>query len=486
MLGSVLEIIFLYKFRALFLGAICTIVSGFALFSQDETYQAQATLLVKLGREYLYVPELADAGAKAPNPGDLEDLVNAEMQILNSRVLREKVVTEIGMERLFPDLVGADNALGIAQYELNDALSINTVPGANVVQVRTRHEDPELAAEITNQMVEEYLKERVSIFGGLRSEFAREQVANARRSMQQAADRLNTFRKQQNLYSYEDQFSMLLAEQQSFLDQLQAIETQTAGLERRRESIADEMTALAPTVTDYQEVRRNPTVEAAEDRILTLRLELEQKLQTYDRQHPAVRSTVAELAAVEDFAASQPDQITVGSRLVSNPLYRDAETDLMSIASELRELEGRKATLEQQLETNKVRLADLTNSSEELRALEAEFEFHETNFEAYNERVREAEFADAPGRQTNISIIEPAIAPLGPVGLPNKLRLIMALICGVVVGVGSAFLSFLIRPTFLSTEMVERRLGLPVLASTRFIPSRQGVRPLRLQWSTGS
>src|SRR4030043_766923 len=99
---------FLFKQKSkiiiIFLSIVITVtVISFLL---PPTYEAKSSFLVKFGREYIYRSEV---GEKTPDvritAGNQEELINSEIQRLNNRDLIGKVITTLGIEKLYPDLV---------------------------------------------------------------------------------------------------------------------------------------------------------------------------------------------------------------------------------------------------------------------------------------------------------------------------------------------------------------------------------------------
>ena len=66
-------------------------------------YEAESSLMVRIGREYVYRPEVGRTEIASRTPS-LSEMVNSEVEILSSRDLAEQVVRELGVERLYPDI----------------------------------------------------------------------------------------------------------------------------------------------------------------------------------------------------------------------------------------------------------------------------------------------------------------------------------------------------------------------------------------------
>lgn len=127
-------------------------------------YQAHASLLVRLGQEYVYDPRVGDAARGAvPDTGQV---IQSETEILQSSVLKEKVLADIGLDKLYPELgkkwasAGPEERRkieGSALKSMETGLKIVTAPDTSVVRVSFNHPDPALSATVVNTLLDEYL-----------------------------------------------------------------------------------------------------------------------------------------------------------------------------------------------------------------------------------------------------------------------------------------------------------------------------------------
>src|SRR5690606_17397391 len=67
-----------------------------------KTYTANASLFVRLGREYVYQPTVGEAGMGATPQSD--EVVQSEAAILNSTELKRRVVEAVGVQTFVDDL----------------------------------------------------------------------------------------------------------------------------------------------------------------------------------------------------------------------------------------------------------------------------------------------------------------------------------------------------------------------------------------------
>ena len=133
-----------------------------------KTYTAESSLLVRLGREYVYNPRVGDAGRGAtPQTGDV---IQSEMEILGSTEVKARVLRDIGLPRLYPDLARAyerartpdaqRQVQGEALRRMGASLKAGAAPDTSVVRLSFSARDPVMAATVLNTLVDEYLRQR--------------------------------------------------------------------------------------------------------------------------------------------------------------------------------------------------------------------------------------------------------------------------------------------------------------------------------------
>ena len=90
-----------------FTATFCTVTIGTLLIKP--TYEASSKILVKIGREDLYVPT---SGTSAPSMNiNRESQMNSEIEIIRSRSLTEKVVEFLGPTALYKNPNDKDQSI---------------------------------------------------------------------------------------------------------------------------------------------------------------------------------------------------------------------------------------------------------------------------------------------------------------------------------------------------------------------------------------
>jgi uncharacterized protein involved in exopolysaccharide biosynthesis len=113
-LRDFLHVIFKRKTQILlfFLATFCTVAVG--TFIVNPIYQATAQILVKIGRENLYMPTVPTSGNNPVINLNHEEQLNSEIEILKSPTLAEEVVKALGPGTIYQGLTTSKRAFSRA------------------------------------------------------------------------------------------------------------------------------------------------------------------------------------------------------------------------------------------------------------------------------------------------------------------------------------------------------------------------------------
>jgi protein involved in polysaccharide export with SLBB domain len=122
-------------------------------------------------------------------------------------------------------------------------------------------------------------------------------------------------------------------------------------------------------------------------------------------------------------------------------------------------------------------LQDLDAHERELRNLERELNTSESNFKNYVTKLEDARTEEELDlmRKVNISVIQKATVPLGPIEPNKRFNLLVGIILGLGSGLALAIFSeYCIGRGVCTPEGVEQHLGLPILASVPYKEKKTG------------
>lgn len=481
-LRDFLNVVFKRKIQILlfFACTICVVVIGTLL--TKPTYKATSQILVKTGRENVYVPTSGDL--RPVINSDRQEQMSSEIEILKSRSLAGKVVASLGltvfyknpndkgkgiMKRFFQKTEGQQSPREKAIVLFQRALEIEAVKKSSVIEVSFKHKDPQVAATVVNSLVSSYLDRHLEVHKSPKSyKFFKEQSEILQKKIQQSEKRLKALKKQHGLTSLDEERSLLLKQESDLHSGLNQTLSLLAETENRTSQLQLQLASTPKSIPQGEQIGHSPyVINTLQARLVELELEEKELLTKYTDQSRLVRNVREEISLVRRKLAEQEAKLYQTSSLGPNPTYQRLQEELFRNQADLTALQTKKEIQHAQLSDYKKRLEDLNRIEVELNQLKQGVDVDRKSYQLYLTKFEESRISEAMDTEglTNVSVIEPALPPLKPVS-PNIL-LNMAL--GLVLGVFGAFaLVFFLEhldDSLEKTEEVEEYLQLPVLAS---------------------
>jgi uncharacterized protein involved in exopolysaccharide biosynthesis len=454
-------------------------------FVPTPKYEATATLLVKMGREYLYRPEVGDSNVQ-PVATDRALAVLSEVEIINSRDVKEQVIDQVGLERLYPGIANSEEdptspkkARALAQ--LNRQLEVFPVKDSNIIQVRFKHADPAVAADAVNSLVANYMEKRRSIYSGTTVDLAQNQVQALRDRLLDVETRIDQFKNENNIVSFVEQQGLLLNQRDALETKLKAADSALAEATGMLNAVRKNANSVKSDIRMYSETTRDDTLDSARGALLDLRLKEGEATAKYTDRNPVVVDIRNQIRRAEqlvrDIEAQKKDIVRMGR----NPVRDTVETDLIRFQGQQQSAQASKVVLTKQLEAINGQLSALSRQQPKLDELMRERQIADNTYQGYVKKLEESKILAELARNanTNVSIVQKALPPVEKKNL-QILILAIGFVLSACIALLVAFLSELLRGTYISPEKLQRSLGLPVLAS---IPHRD-VHPGRMQLAT--
>ena len=447
---------------------------------KDPVYKSDASLLVKLGREFMYRPEVG--GERSTNMFDLDEAINSEIEILESRALCSEVIEELGVEELYPAILEEEadpnRARQKAVRAMQDKLSVVGVADSSVIQASFEHGHPEKAANALNLLLEHFKDRHLEIFSESRAVFLQERAEDLRRNLEAAQAELAEFREENDIFAPEHQQNLLLSRRAQILADLQATETRlndlrvalpdvqetaqaipastgSAGAGDPESGAANEQSDTEPSefelsVAELEDrvaglraelpaeaaltrgVERLPSIGALKDygsvddahrRLLELRLREKQLLADYDPRSRAMGAVADEMSIVKSFL-------------------------IEAVFDELGALRSQREGYQGQLDEANAQIAKLSSHTGRLVELERRVAAADVDYQNALQHLGDARLTERldEKHQISVRVIDPATVPLKSIGLSKGLRVLLGAISGLLLGLAIALFSDMLRP----------------------------------------
>jgi capsular exopolysaccharide synthesis family protein len=436
-----LRIVYRRRWLALTVFALVVLAAALYVYRTTPVYEARVSVLIDYDEPNVVnfqrvLSELPAYGA----------YIQTQQELLVSRALVQKTVAAIQLWKR-PELGGSseDAAINIVRGNLR----ILPVRNTRMVHIAMRSSNPTLAAEIANAHARQYVEESLSRrFRATEeaSEWLDSQLKEERQRVQQTESALQAFRER-----YDDAVS--LEEGQNIvvqkLSDLNAAVTKAKTTRIEAEAQYRGITAAQkdPGALDaFPAILASPFIQQLKGDLAKLQRDYAQASETLGDRHPKM---------VEMRTAMQKTETTLNAEIT-----RVVE----SIRSTYQKARAEEDTLTEALEAQKREALGLNRRGIEYSALQREAESARLIYNTLLQRAKETGVAREL-RSTNISIVDRAEVPNVPVAPRTTYIMVMSILTGGLLAVGSVFLSEMLDdrlkvPDDVGNELGQRLLGL--------------------------
>jgi uncharacterized protein involved in exopolysaccharide biosynthesis len=495
-LRDFLHVVFKRKTQILIFFGLTFITVAIGTLVMEPTYEATSQILVKMGRENLYVPTVPSRNNLSPVVSfDREEQINSEIEILKGRFLAQKVVESLGAAAIYKDAKESGRGLLSALFrrppvpqaavekatlKLQEALGVEGVRKSDVIEVSFEHQDPQMAAVVVNTLVKFYLDHHVDVHKTPQSYgFFQEQSQILKDKLNGAEQKLKAFKKNHAISSLEEERSLLLRQEADLSTDLNQTVSHEAETQNRIAQLRQQLANTAQIIPLDEEVDHNPlAISALQGRLVELELKEQGLLGKYTEQSRLVQNVREEIQMVREKLADQENRRYGKTRSGVNTTYQRLQEQFLQNEAELKALRGKKETQMAQLGEEHLKLEELNRIEVQLKQLQEDVEVNRQNYRLYQSKFEESRISDAMDAEkiANVAVIQRATAPSKPVSPRVLLNMVLAIFLGGFGGLGLAFFLEYLDDSLEKDEDVETYLELPALGS---VPDMIDEQPMR-------
>jgi succinoglycan biosynthesis transport protein ExoP len=422
---------------------------GYSLL-QSKTYKSTASVLLN----YKGVDPLTGLTM----PGQLlPGYMATQIDIISSKNVALRVVDALKLASIpsvLAQFSAATDGHGTARDWLADLMlkKLEIVPSreSSVVEISFKGNDPQFAAAVANAFADEYQKISVQLKTEpmkKASSYFNEQTRQLRDNVETAQARLSKYQQEKGIVSLDaNRVDIELARLNDLAAQLVAAQTQAIEANSRQR-------LAAGSAVSSPDVANNGLIQSLRVGMAAADAKFADTAQRLSANHPQYQAAKAE---VDKMRA----ELNAAMGTVSQSVGNNAEV-----------LRQRENELRSALAAQKVRVLELNRTHDELGVLLKDLDSAQRAFDAASQRFSQTRI-EAMSEQSDISVLNPAVAPLEPFGPRVLLNTLVAVLLGTVLGVGLGLLLELLNRPVRSASDMKDVLGIPVLGTIEWKPPR--------------
>lgn len=509
-LRDLLYVIFRHKLKILviFFGTF-TLFAAYT-FIAEEVYRSEAKLLIRLGRESLSV-DPSVSGPTIYASRDRETEVNSELAILRSRSISEQVVNELTPEAFLAkpdelvDVIPPDESMKEAQQDLRairrevreqekkgksllvaldlvteltpqeqavkyvtENLDVRVEAKTDIITVTFDSPSRTLAKDALARILDSYQAQHILAYSAQASpRFFEEKTEEYKLLLEATQQELAEFRTANGISNIERQKEVLLNQLSELKLSSSENAAQTTAARKRCASLEGTLDGRSKT----HEISRttgmtNFAADALKEKLLELKLQEKDLAARYQESHRPLQDVRLMIQETELLLKTENETHTEVTSGVDTT-YQQVQFALENERAQLGGFEARQAVIDESLAHQGEALAQLTNHEMALRNLEQAVKLAEADYERYHENLQRARISNALDldKVSNVSIVQPATMPMGPIK-PNKmLNLVLSVLIAAFAATTFAFVFEYLDDSMHTPEHIEKWVGVPVLAA---------------------
>ena len=467
---------------------LVTVLGGWTyVLITPKIYEAQTLILVQPQRVPTdFVRSIVSAG--------IEERLKTISQQVTSRTNLESIIKEY---QLFDD---RDMALEDKVELLRKRIVINVVRGdrgGNAFDIRFKAEDPRKVMQVTNALASNFISENLKIRESQAlgtSVFLTDELESIRKRLAEREEQLKEYR-QRFMGAMPDQLQTNLSILTRLQMQVEQLNSSLRDAENRKLTLQKQMAESemmqrqltgAGMTGPLIEVESSPgtDVGGGTQELSELKKRLASLQGRYTASHPDVvrlQKMIAKLEAdaSKEAEAKQPapgSEAAVPSKDSSVPELPMMVGDLLKsqldqLDLEIRNLKTEIAKVQSRIDQHQGRVDDTPKREQELLSLNRDYDNLKKLYESMLNRKLEADIAvsmEQKQKGEQFRVVDPAKLPVRPVEPDSRKIILLALVLGLGLGGGLAYLVEMLDTTYKTPGDVEKELGVQVIVSMAF------------------
>ncbi len=382
------------------------------------SYSAEGRLLVTIGDEYIF----QSLGGGQNNTGltiTPDSIVLTEIGIMNNPELIDRVMVDVGMDKLFPEdfakfqrarqsrnMNAARDLQAQMIKKFQSAFYVAAKPKSSIVDISFKHENPDVAQLTVDRIIEEYLEFRRDVFVDGASSLIGDRREATEKQLATLDKALSNFMAKNGIGDFDSERTGSRRRTEELRAQLNTVQASVSETEAALASVEMSLRNTPATINLQVDDRASQRVAQAE-------LERKQLLAKYLPTSDPVKAKEREIAELRQLIAGANGNAIGGRRVGPNTVHQALQTRFNTLRSTAEALREKEFVVQQQLNDTSAMTARLTALDPTYQNLLREKKSLEVRLSALNLREQDAlvEQAQAETQTENVKVINKATLP---------------------------------------------------------------------------
>ena len=324
-------------------------------------------------------------------------------------------------------------------YALN--LDVQPERDTTIINISFSSTAPALTRDAVNTHIQEFISwqmdKRIDAAGSAHEQLEK-QMEVARINLEKGEKRLNDFAQKAGIVSLNSNLNLIYRQ----LEEMNNALAQTQADRVAKESLYNQ--ATTENISSLAMVMQNGLIQNLRQEQAKVEAEYQENFTTFKDDYPKLKNLKAKLQDIERRIGAEEKRI------------------LTTIKNDYLSARAKESSLAQKAEEMKQQALQLNSQATEYKILEREVETSKFIHQSLMERSKEID-AKVGTDLGNVQVVDYAVLPLTPYKPNVRLNLLLALVVGLIGGVGMAFFLEYLDNTVKRVDEISDRFGIPVV-----------------------
>lgn len=405
---------------------LTVLTTGVVTYLLPKSYKATSTVIINY--------KGADPVTGVAMPSQLMPAYMAtQVNIISSMNVAKKVIATLqlaespAVQQNFQEATGGQGDINIWLGDLLlKKLDVKPSRESSLIDISFDGTNPQFAAAIANAFSNAYMQTSIELKvdpSKKAAQYFTNQISELRGNLEKAQQKLSDYQQDKGIISVDERLDVERARLNELSSQLVMAQSQTMEAQSR------ERNASGASAYESPDVASSPIVQNLKTEIARAESKFAEISQKFERNHPMYQGAKAEIENLKQ-------ELNTQVRAVSG-----------NVASNSRILKQRENDIRAALAAQRSKVLELNLDRDALAVLTREVENAQRAYDIGTQRFTETNI-EGQSNQSDIALLNPAVAPLKPSSPNLILNLAAAVVLGTLLGLGFALL----------VELIDRRV----------------------------